>query len=273
VILTAYLDESGTHGASPVTVMAGVMANAAQWARFEAEFAALKNKYGFRIFHTKKFKRRLGDFKGWDVFKQLALMLELAKLTEGAFTEAVTFTLSNAEYEASYKGGDKPRRLRLESRYGLCFRNCLLFLILEITKHGLDYYVQPPTLHLVIESGHRNWSEVRNIFVETKREIKDLTGFDILGDITFADKDECDPLMMADFLAHTAFMTAGGRLPPASNERPFSEPGPELPLGQSGVTSLRFGPGGLTALKSTLIERLAAKRGPSSAAPSDGKSS
>jgi hypothetical protein len=38
VILTAYLDESGTHGDSPITVMAGVMANATQWARFEAEF-------------------------------------------------------------------------------------------------------------------------------------------------------------------------------------------------------------------------------------------
>ena len=48
-------------------------------------------------------------------------MLDLAKLTESTFTEAVTFTLDNAEYEASYRGGDKPRRLRIESKYGLCF--------------------------------------------------------------------------------------------------------------------------------------------------------
>ena len=261
VILTAYLDESGTHGDSPVTVMAGVMANATQWARFEAKFAALKAKHGFRVFHTKKFKRRKGDFKGWDLLKQLSLMSDFAKLSENSFTEGVTFTLDNAEYEASYKGGDKPRRLRLESKYGLCFRNCLLFFILETVKRTREES-QPPTLHFVLESGHPNWSEVRDIFNETKREIKALSGFDLLGNITFADKDECDPLMMADFLAHAAYLTARGDLPGAPNEQPFLERKiPQQPPDESGVTHLRFGPGGLTVLKDSLIEKLKARGG------------
>jgi Protein of unknown function (DUF3800) len=42
VILTAYLDESGTHGGSPVTVMAGMLANARQWKAFERNFQRLK---------------------------------------------------------------------------------------------------------------------------------------------------------------------------------------------------------------------------------------
>jgi hypothetical protein len=78
VILTAYLDESGTHSDSPVTIMAGVLANAEQWTLYEAEFSELKLKHGFRIFHTKKFKRRTGDFKGWHPFQQAVLILDLA---------------------------------------------------------------------------------------------------------------------------------------------------------------------------------------------------
>jgi len=255
MIFTAYLDESGTHGESPVTIMAGVLATAEQWARYEAEFAKLKLKHGFNVFHTKKFKRRTGDFRGWNPFQQLALVMDLGALTERAFTEAVVFTLDNADYEATYKGGDKPRRLRIESKYGLCFRNCLIFLILEAIKQRAD---KAPQLHIVLESGHKNWSEVRDIFHEVKKEMQSF-GAELLGDITFADKDSCDPLMMADFLAHAAFMTHSQGVVSNPNEQPFLERAPPpLPDGQSGVTTLRFAPGGLTDLKSVLIEKLKA---------------
>lgn len=256
--LTTYMDESGTHDDSAATVMAGVMANATQWARFEAEFKALKKKYGFRIFHTKKFKRRRGDFKNLDVVKQLALVKDLGALSANSFRDSVTFTLNNVEYEALYKGGDKPRRLRIESRYGLCFRNCVLYFIMEAVKRA-DEFMAPPKLHFVLESGHRNWSEVRDIFGEMKREIKAVSSYDWLGDITFADKDACDPLMMADFLAHMAWMRASGNLPYPQNEAPYLAASPTpMPEEESGVTSLRIAPGGLADLKKTLIEKLKA---------------
>ena len=62
MIFTAYLNESGTHDGSPVTIMGGVLANALQWSRFEHEFRRIKKRHGFKIFHTKKFKKRSGDF-------------------------------------------------------------------------------------------------------------------------------------------------------------------------------------------------------------------
>ncbi len=221
----------------------------------------------------RQFKRRSGDFKGWDPFRQLALMLDLAKLTESTFTEAVTFTLDNAEYEASYRGGDKPPRLRIESKYGLCFRNCLLFFILEAAKRA-EAATEPPKLHFVLESGHKNWSEVRDIFNDTKREVKSLSGYDLLGNITFADKDQCDPLMMADFLAHAAYMTAHGDMPAVPNEQPFLErEPPQLPPGQSGVTNLRYGPGALSDLKIALAEKLKAKGASAKRPVSEGQSS
>ena len=62
-----------------------------------------------------------------------------------------------------------------------------------------------PTLHFVLESGHKNAGDALRIFNETKAELK-AKGCDMFGDLLFADKDESDPLMMADFLAHTTFM-------------------------------------------------------------------
>jgi hypothetical protein len=47
VILSSYFDESGTHDASPVTIMAGILGNAGQWIRFQKELDGLN--FGFVI--------------------------------------------------------------------------------------------------------------------------------------------------------------------------------------------------------------------------------
>ena len=65
VILTGYLDESGTHAGSQATVMAGVMANARQWEKFEWAFQTVKKEFGFMVFRTKEFKKKRGDLRGW----------------------------------------------------------------------------------------------------------------------------------------------------------------------------------------------------------------
>jgi hypothetical protein len=64
MIITSYMDESGTHGGSPATAMAAIMGNVAQWSRFQMEMDKLKKRYGFKVFHTKKFKAKAGDFRG-----------------------------------------------------------------------------------------------------------------------------------------------------------------------------------------------------------------
>jgi hypothetical protein len=91
--------------------------------------------------------------------RQLALMNDLALLTgvEGAFIDSVTVTLDNADYKANYIAGEKPPKLRLESKYGLCFRNCLMYFALE----GMKWHHEgsPPKMHFVLESGHRNANE------------------------------------------------------------------------------------------------------------------
>lgn len=259
VILTAYLDESGTHDGSPVTVMGGIVANAGQWKRFEARFRGVKKRHHFKIFHTKKFKKRNGDFKGWSDRQMLALMNELGQITSAAFTEGVTMALDNELYERDYKGGQTPKKLRLDSKYGLCFRQCLLFFILEGLKRiHRDQY---PKLHFVLESGHKNAGDALRIFNEVKKELQG-NDCDMLGDLVFADKDQCDPLMMADFLAHTAFMMDGKSDGPQYPIGLHPIPRPPMRRDETGVTHLTFKPGGLADIKSVLADRLKSKSAP-----------
>jgi|SRR6516164_3518474 len=76
-VFTGYLDESGTHDGSLVTVMGGLLGRAQQWEPFERRFDGIRKQHGFRVFHTKKFKKRAGDFKGWSDLQMRALMGDL----------------------------------------------------------------------------------------------------------------------------------------------------------------------------------------------------
>jgi hypothetical protein len=88
-VYTGYLDESGTHDGSAATVMGGVLARADQWQKFQKGFDRVKKEHGFRIFHTKKFKNKRGDFEGWTNQQCLALIGDLAGLTDIGLTDGV----------------------------------------------------------------------------------------------------------------------------------------------------------------------------------------
>lgn len=228
--------------------MGGVLARVDQWRKFSKVFEQIKATYGFETFHTRKFKAKSGDFRSWSDEKRLALMRDLAFATNDAFTESVAMTLQNEVYENDYKAGDKPRKLRLDSKYGLCFRQCLLLFILEAGKR--KHRKRLPKLHIVLESGHANVGDAVRIFNEMKKEY-DQAGFDILETITIADKDKCDPLMIADFIAHSTYMIQGRAMAGLPRITPIRPPA----RGQSGITHLEFKPGGLASVKEQLAAR------------------
>jgi hypothetical protein len=65
MILTACLDESGTHADSPISVMAGYVGTVAQWKRVEADWAALVlTQARVRQFHAVDLFRRTKQFRG-----------------------------------------------------------------------------------------------------------------------------------------------------------------------------------------------------------------
>jgi hypothetical protein len=167
-VFTGYLDESGTHGDSPVTVMGGMLARSDQWKHFEQLFARLQEHHHFRVFHTKKYKQGKGDFKGWTREQKSALYWDLASLTSQGLTECVAMALDNESYRKFYRGDDKPNKVRLDSCYGLCFRQCLLVFVREVIKR--KHRKRWPHLYVVMEAGHPNFGDAERIFLGTEKK-------------------------------------------------------------------------------------------------------
>ena len=203
-VYTAYLDESGTHDGSPLTVMGGILARADAWRAFEKQFAALQSQYGFKVWHSKKFKKKSGDFRGWTDEKCQELYWAMSKVVSYGLADVVSLTLDNASYDADYKGGGYlPRRARLDTKYGLCFRYCLMHFIREVATR--KYRNKIPPLHIVMEAGHKHFGDAERVFLEEQKRWL-YRGVPILRTLTKAPKDSCGQLMMADFAAHSEYI-------------------------------------------------------------------
>jgi hypothetical protein len=71
MVMTAYFDESGTHGAeSPATIVAGVGGTVAQWTGVEKRLTALYRDFSVKKFNAKDFRGSKKNFKNLDRTKK-----------------------------------------------------------------------------------------------------------------------------------------------------------------------------------------------------------
>jgi len=95
-----------------------------------------------------------------------------ADLTGNGLIHGAVLSVRNTEYDAYYRNGDGPRKLRLDTCYGLSFRLCLIHMVGEVLRRpGHDKRVVKARLNVVLESGHRHSGDAPRAFHE---EMKDL---------------------------------------------------------------------------------------------------
>jgi hypothetical protein len=198
VIYTACLDESDTHGPSPTVIMACFLANARQWTLFKRRLRALQKSYGFTVFHATEFRNKTDEFFGWSDTKCLRLVSDLTELVRDNLTEGVTVHLERQRYLDEYRKSPVPKKMNLDSQYGVCFRACMAHLIAITLSHGTRH-----RLNVVIEAGHANVGDTKRIFKDMKRQVKNLFGVDLLGTHEIEKKEKAAPLMLSDFLAYS----------------------------------------------------------------------
>lgn len=103
------------------------------------------------------------------------------------------------------------------------------------------------------EAGAANAGDAKRIFHEYKIAL-DRSNLPILGAIKFQDKDETNPLMMADFLAHTRWWREDKGLSLTPDDIVPRE------SRRLGITVLSYKPGGLAGRKRQLIEEFERRR-------------
>jgi hypothetical protein len=150
--------------------------------------------------------------------------------------------LEHERYISEYRAPPIPEKMAIDSHYGVCFRACLSHIFDVLATRGYR-----DTLHVVVESGHKNAWDCHRIFEDTKARWR-RRGANFMGDFTLKSKNECAPLMLSDYLAASYSImreTAAER-----GMHPSELPETDPPVrGKAGLTFLELQPDALRHLK------------------------
>jgi hypothetical protein len=106
-----------------------------------------------------------------------------------------------------YAEGSRPRRSRLDSKYGVCFRACLAFapsfIVSELQHAGKALRAQETTIDFVLENGHRNVGDARRLFDLFKADA--LPEWRHLVGVFNVSKKDSPGAQAADFLAYCVY--------------------------------------------------------------------
>jgi Protein of unknown function (DUF3800) len=204
--LTAYIDESGTHGHSPMTVMAGFIGYADEWDKFDLKWRDILLANELAYIHGKELWQGTGQFRDrprWEGSARAALAGLVAPLVLRYARFSLSVILDNAVYDRDYIGGDpklRKHRHPVDSKYGVCCRTFMSVLARFIERYeGADAQV-----HLVFEAGHKNSGAAETILAEMYDVAPEIARF-ISPKITYALKKLSPGVQAADLLAYPVF--------------------------------------------------------------------
>lgn len=263
--MTAYLDESGTHGRqSPTVIVGGFIADVAAWATYEHDLNRLLSDYGVAVFHAKKFRARAGDFKGWSRKKQGQFNVKFLKLIDEHLAHGFSAVLSSEEYDSAYKTGAPLRKIRQDTQYGLCFRVCLWAAARFMKENKEDW-----PLTVILESGHRNSGDAVRVFTEMQERLLPEYS-NLLGAVAFESKKRCPPLAAADSFAYATFrLTTGGTKHPNPNVMLTGPADPPYIASRVPMTRIIITSDTLSELREDLLEQQAWRMAFGRRTPSD----
>jgi hypothetical protein len=217
MVITGYFDESGTHGGSEVTVMAGFLGDVRQWHKFEKRSAKLFSRFRVDVFHTVDIKRTDGDFVGWSVDRKIEFIDEFHHIINETLERGFAAILRTDVYDY-YSKLLWPKKARKESKYCILFR--------AIAAAAIDTPVQVPHwehgdeawLNIVLESGHPNAGDALRLYNLSKERFVSAKA---LAGLTFVSKKDCLPLAAADLFAYNAYGIEIGAKPVGQSKGPI----------------------------------------------------
>ena len=191
-MLVCYLDDSGKDKANAITTVAGFVAPEKDWAAFEKAVEPIFAKYGVKVLHTMDLHQTTGEFEGWKVLKKQAFIYKLCR----EMTSLVPLGVSmSAQKEAYRERAQQSDRKRTVTPYTFCTNVIIDWMLTDIR---IGKMVHEEGVAFALESGHQNNKEAEENFHDVCRQHN--IG-NILRSFTFADKNSCRAIQMADLLA------------------------------------------------------------------------
>ncbi len=200
MLLKFYADESGVHGAeSPITVLGGYMAPDDQWTAFDLSWRAYLAGYGVQSSHAKELEHSKGVFRSWPTLQKQAFLEGAARIIGRHGLLGVTTWFYNADYDAVYKAGPKPKKTRTYSKYGVAVASLVAFIAARAEE------CQPPVekADLVLAAGAPASGDAPLVWTWLKEDPTTMTKK--LGEVRFGQHQDEPGLQAADLLAYAAY--------------------------------------------------------------------
>lgn len=192
-VLHAYFDESGTHGGSPCTVVAGFVGLAPMWDAVEAEWRRI---LGDRAFHYTHLSRHVGngEFEGDDLDTRRAMIDGCSELLGKASLQVVGAAF-HGDFDAAIK--ERPDwSVRFPNAYSLCFEMA----VEQMNRHSRELWGNEPIS--ITFARHREYGqraqEVWDTFKENG-EWENVVAF------TYADINQIPALQTGDMIVHETY--------------------------------------------------------------------
>jgi hypothetical protein len=193
MLWTVYLDESGTHDASPILVMGAVAATANQWQIFDRQWEAVLEREQLPYIHHVDLVGRRKIYRKYSTPEVNQIGAELTSIALSTIPLTVSAVLRRDDYHSIYNV-DATRRLSRNTPLGILFRATASFLPSYIADAGLD---DQPEIDFVYEAGAKNAGDIGQLYQLFKTETPPEWG-ERLGTLTFVEKGRARGLELAD---------------------------------------------------------------------------
>ena len=179
------------------TVLAMLVASVQQWDTHHQEWMMLLNRYGLDHLHATDLFNRKKQFSRWSYNDIAELVTAANDITERNVLFGAVSVLTNDDYAVVYRRGQRPRKIGLDSKYGLCFRYCLSNIISFLRGHHGEDHI----LDVMMEDGDLNVGASRTIFDQIK-QVGDTYTSNLLRSVSVGDKKAFSGLQAADLVAY-----------------------------------------------------------------------
>jgi hypothetical protein len=193
IVLVGYFDDSGTHASSPIAIMAGYVADADAWGKFERKTKRLFERERIPFFRAKLFDHGEDHFSGWSLPRKLRFATEWYGYAQDHILRGVSAGALKADLAAVKK---KERKFPAVSAPAYCMQIALTHLCADpevwsaIREGGLSIIIESSTS---IDSG---------IAQDINRVIAVNQINEHLHSVTFAKKTSARALQLGDYLAY-----------------------------------------------------------------------
>ena len=192
VLVTAYVDESGT-GGQPRVMLGAVVARAHRWHGFNRQWAKLLSLENIDFSHIVAMENKDRPFEDWGLKRTRPFVGRAGPMMKKHCDFGTTVALSVSDHREHYLS-NLPKRARRESAYGLCARS----LIEHVVCEAVAAFGPGTVLNFIFEHSHQ-FGGALAAFDDLKAHVPLIAPN--LGSITSGDKAAFAGLQAADLVA------------------------------------------------------------------------